>query len=185
MAVPAEPDMVGNVAVQSLRQTMERARTDPASAVVQVELEGNWNLDPGQPQFSSTLPTSQAGPVELKADFPPPLGGRGRAPSAVQYCLYAATACFLSTFALVAALEGVSFRRLSVRASARLNLSRLLDAGPAPVVEQLKWTVQADTDADDATLKRLLQLAEERCPAAWCLRNPVPFETEVARAGQV
>lgn len=171
----------GNVQVDRLRQTMEKAKSDPQSARIQVELDGSWNLTEGQPQFSSTLMTPGAGPVEVKADFPPQFGGWGLAPSAVQYCVYAATACFLSTFALVAALEGVSLRRLSVHASGRLNLSRFLAAGEAPVVEALKWTVQADTDADEATLRRLLALTEERCPAAWCLRNPVPFEADVVR----
>lgn len=178
----AEERVFGNVRVDLLQQTARRAAREPGTAVMQVEVEGRWRFEEGQPQFSGVLPTP-GGPVELVADFPPQFGGWGRAPSAVQYCLYASTACFLSTFALVAAQEGVALRSLEVRLTARLNLQRFLGVGGAPVVESFRWTVLADTDADDATLERLRLLAEERCPATWCLRNPVPVESEVRRPG--
>lgn len=179
MAEPAQ--VTGNVRVDRLRESMARAAGDPSTAVMQAELEGVWNLHEGEPQFRSLLNTPAGGPIELQADFPPPFGGWGRAPSPIQYCLFASTACYLSTFALVAALEGVVLRSLKVRCSARLNMQRFLAAGEAPVVESFRWTVVADADADDAILERLRVLAEERCPATWCLRNPVDVQTEVVR----
>lgn len=172
----------GNVQVGRLRETMARAARDPATAVMEIHLAGSWNPDQGQAQYTGTLPTP-GGPVEVKADFPPQFGGWGVAPSAIQYCLYASTACFLSTYGLAAALEGVAFRSLQVRCDARVNLARFLGAGEAPVIESMKWTVVADSDASDAQLQHLLELAEARCPATWCLRNPIPVKAEVTRSG--
>lgn len=177
----ADERVFGNVRVDRLQETARRAQADPQAAVLQVELEGAWRFDQGQPQYAGTLSTP-SGPVEVVADFPPPFGGWGKAPSAIQYCLYASTACFLSTYALVAAQEGVALRSLRVILQARLNMQRFLGVGEAPVVESFRWTVLADGDADDATLERLRVLAEERCPATWCLRNPVPVQSEVRRA---
>lgn len=173
--------VVGNVQVGRLRETALAASADPSRAVLEVQMEGTWSLQEGQPQFSAVVPVPAVGSVELAADFPPPLGGWGRSPSPVQYCLYGATACFLSTFAVVAALEGVHLNSLRVRCSARLNLQRFLGVGDAPVVESLKWTVLAEADVGDEELERLRVLAEERCPATWCLQNRVPVTSEVRR----
>ncbi len=176
----AEERVFGNVRLDRLEESARRVQADPSAGLLQVEMEGAWRFEEGAPQYGSVLSTP-GGPVEVVADFPPPFGGWGKAPSAIQYCLYASTACFLSTYALVAAQEGVALRSLRVRLQARLNLQRFLGVGDAPVVESFRWTVLADTDADDATLERLRVLAEERCPATWCLRNPVPVESEVRR----
>lgn len=176
----AQERVFGNVRLDRLEESARRVQADPAAGVLQVELEGAWRFQEGAPQYGSVL-TTPGGPVEVVADFPPAFGGWGTAPSAIQYCLYASTACFLSTYALVAAQEGVALRSLRVRLQARLNLQRFLGVGDAPVVESFRWTVLADTDADDATLERLRVLAEERCPATWCLRNPVAVESEVRR----
>lgn len=177
----ASGQVLGNVQVDRLRESMRRAAEDPSAAVLQVEMEGSWDFTEGQPQYKGSVATPARGPVELVADFPPQYGGWGEAPSPIQYCLYASTGCFLSTYALVAALEGVALRSLKVKLSARLNMQRFLGAGDAPVVESMKWTVLADADAGMETLDRLRVLAEERCPATWCLRNPVPLQTEVQR----
>ena len=178
----AEERVVGNVRLDRLEETVRKVAADPQAGVMQVEMEGTWHFEQGHPQYSSVLATP-IGPVEVVADFPPQFGGWGKAPSAVQYCMYASTACFLSTFALVAAQEGVALRSLKVKLSARLNMQRFLGLGEAPVIESFRWTVLADSDADDATLERVRLLAEERCPATWCLRNPIPVESEVRRAG--
>ncbi|MEW6047469.1 MAG: OsmC family protein [Bacillota bacterium] len=173
--------VLDNVQVGRLQETMRRAAQDRSAAVMQVEMEGTWNLAEGEPQYRSILNAPNAGPVEVMADFPPQFGGWGKAPSALQYCLYASTACFASTFALVAALEGVTLRSLRVKLSARLNMERFLGVGEAPVIEHFKWAIVADSDADDDTMERLRVLAEQRCPATWCLRNPISVESSVDR----
>lgn len=178
----AEERVFGNVRLDRLRETARKVAADPQAGTMQVEMEGLWHFEEGHPQYSSVLATP-SGPVEVVADFPPQFGGWGKAPSAVQYCMYASTACFLSTFALVAAQEGVELRSLKVKLAARLNMQRFLGVGQAPVIESFRWTVMAETDADDATLERVRVLAEERCPATWCLRNPIPVESGVRRAG--
>ncbi|MBX6378377.1 MAG: OsmC family protein [Clostridia bacterium] len=176
-------DVFQNVNLQGLRSTVEKARTDAEARRASVVLEGSWNFQDGTPQFAATVATPRAGEVTLQADFPPPMGGNGLAPSAVQYCMYGAMACFASTFAVVAALEGVRLRTLRVRSTARVNFARFLGVGEDPVLESLRWDVEVESDASQAELDRLLRLAEERCPATWCLRNPVPVEAAVRRVG--
>ncbi|MDI3297829.1 MAG: OsmC family protein [Bacillota bacterium] len=172
--------MFQNVDVDALRSTIDQASAG-ASTRQSVVLEGDWNFRDGQPQFAATLGTPRAGQVTLQADFPPHMGGNGLAPSAVQYCMYGAMACFASTFALVAALEGIGLRSLHVRSTADVNFARFFGLGEAPVIEALRWEVEVESDAPQEALDRLLQTAEERCPATWCLRNPVPVQASVRR----
>ncbi|MCL6521107.1 MAG: OsmC family protein [Firmicutes bacterium] len=172
--------MFQNVDVDALRATIQQASAG-GSTRQSVVLEGDWNFEAGEPQFAATLATPKAGQVTLRADFPPHMGGSGLAPSAVQYCMYGAMACFASTFGLVAALEGVTLGALHVRSTADVNFARFFGLGDAPVIEALRWEVEVESDAPQEELERLLRLAEERCPATWCLRNPVPVQTSVHR----
>lgn len=175
--------MFQNVDVEALRSTIDQAASGGSTRQT-VVLEGDWNFQDGQPQFAASLATPRAGQVTLRADFPPHMGGNGLAPSAVQYCMYGAMACFASTYALVAALEGVQLRSLHVRSTADLNFARFFGVSEAPALDALRWEVEVESDAPQETLDRLLRLAEERCPATWCLRNPVPLEASVTPVGR-
>ena len=170
----AAPAALNNVNIEGFTSTVTRARGDETLRRMTVHLDGHWIIDRGQPQFVGSLPTPVAGPKELFADFPPGMGGWGLAPSAVQYCLYGAQACFVSTFALVASLEGLEFRALRVNTEARINFTRFLGLGDEPVLEGITWEVEVDGDAPRERWERVLQEAEERCPAAWIMKNPVP-----------
>ena len=51
-----------------------------------------------------------------------------------------------------------------------------------PPLEEINWTLEVDCDADDAAVEGLRQIADARCPGAWCLRNPLQVNTAVERA---
>lgn len=80
-----------NVNLETLERTAAAAAGDPAAAHMQVELAGEWQVA-GGPQFRGRVPFP-GGEVELSADFPPPLGGSGSAPSPLAYCFWGGIAC--------------------------------------------------------------------------------------------
>lgn len=168
-----------NVNTDALRAKIKEAKEDPGKALQRFELEGIWRMS--GVQFSMPIETP-LGKFTVEADMPPPLGGEGRAPSPLHYCLYGSASCYAATFAQEAALAGVELRDLRIRVHAELDLTRTLGLGDRPSVRRLGWEVIADSDADRGTLERIRRLADERCPAVWCLKNPVPLETALGKA---
>ena len=172
-----------NVNRQALEATARQATTDPAAARQQVSLAGEWQHEQGAPQFRGTIPYP-GGEVEFSCDFPPPMGGSGAAPNPLAYCFWGGLACYAMTYALEAAREGVELTALRATVGAEVDLSRALGVSERPPVEGIEWSLEVESDASDEVLDRLKALADERCPGAYCVRNPIPLETRVARAGK-
>ena len=170
-----------NVDVETLLHTVEQGTADPAVLRQPVELAGEWQTDAGAPQFLGRVPYP-GGEVELRCDFPPPLGGSGAAPNPLVYCLWGGLACYAMTFATEAAREGVELRALRGTVTTEVDQSRALGLSDRPPVEAITWSLEIDADADGETLERLKQQADARCPGVYCLRNPISLTTEAAGA---
>ena len=171
-----------NVNVDAVEATADKARTDPTTAVQHVTFDGHWQAS--GPQFRATIAVPNGEPVVFEADFPPPMGGTGSAPNPLAYCVWGGLACYAMTYALEAAREGVELTALRATVSADVDLSRALGVSERPPVEGIDWLLEVESDASDEVLERLRLLADERCPGAYCVRNPIPLETRVARTGK-
>jgi uncharacterized OsmC-like protein len=171
-----------NVNVEAIEATAAKAAADPAAGVNPVGLTGQWNVEEGATQFTTEIPLPGGGTVGFAADFPPAMGGTGSAPSPLAYCFWGGLACYAMTFAQEAAREGVELRALRGRVDAALDMARALGIGDQPPLEEINWTLEVDCDADDATVEGLRQIADARCPGAWCLRNALQVNTAVDRA---
>ena len=172
-----------NVDLAAVETAARDAAADAATALQQVALTGEWQHDAGAPQFRGTIPFP-GGEVEFAADFPPLLGGTGAAPSPLAYCFWGGLACYAMTYALEAARAGVELTALRATVNAEVDLSRALGASERPPVEGIEWRLDVESPAPDEELERLRVLADERCPGAYCVRNPIPLETRVGRAGK-
>lgn len=167
-----------NLNLDAVEQSAAKALQEPGSLRQHVELKGDWQNGQGEPQFRATIPYPQ-GSVEFTADFPPPLGGSGAAPSPLAYCFWGGLACYAMTFATEAARAGVDVRGLHGTVEADVDMSRSLGAGNKPPVEEIRWTLRVASDASAETIEQLKRLADERCPGAYCIRNPIDLVTEV------
>ncbi|HTK05160.1 MAG TPA: OsmC family protein [Candidatus Eisenbacteria bacterium] len=169
-----------NVDLEQLRETIKKSETDPAALEINAVLEGEWRTGDDLPQFGGTVKFG-AGETLFESDFPVSLGGKGRRPTPLQYCFWGGIACFASTFAIVAADEGIEIKKLTVQMTGKIDFHQATGlAGPDPITG-LTWNVKVDSPASDADLERLLALAEERCPASWMLGNVVPLKTSIQR----
>ncbi len=167
-----------NLNLEAVEESAAKARQEPAALQQNVSLGGEWELTEGQPQFRGRIPYPH-GEIEFTADFPPPLGGTGAAPSPLAYCFWGGLACYAMTFATEAAREGIEVSRLHATVEATVDMAPALGATDSPPVEQIRWTLDVKTDVDAATLERLKQQADDRCPGAYCIRNPIELVTEV------
>ena len=172
---------LNNVNLEKLGETIAGFRADLATAKRKQRVEGVWNLTPGQPQFSARLPIA-GGEFVLEADQPPFLGGGGSRPGPVQYAVFGLAACYTATFATVAASQGIALDEVRTVAEFDLNFARVFGLADLPTVEEVRVTLTVRSGADDAKLAELARLAEERCPASYCLTNPIRLTPFVRRA---
>lgn len=169
-----------NLNLAAVEQSAAQARDQPGALRQHVELAGDWQTSEGEPQFRATIPYPQ-GEVVFTADFPPPLGGTGAAPSPLAYCFWGGLACYAMTFATEAAREGVELTALHGRVEADVDPARSLGVGSDPPVDRIRWTLEVEAEASAETIERLERQANERCPGAYCIRNPIELETAVLR----
>lgn len=58
-------------------------------------------------------------------------------------------------------------------------MSRALGVSDNPPVRRIDWRLEVDADTTAEGLDEIKSLADERCPAAYCIRNPVDLHTTV------
>lgn len=170
-----------NVNTEAVEATAAKAREDPASVRQELAFGGEWDAQPGNPQFRASI-AFPGGETTFEADFPPPMGGNGLAPNPLAYCFWGGLACYAMTFAQEAARHGVELRGLRAHARATVDQSRALGISERPPVERIDWQLEVDADADPERLEELKRLADEHCPGVYCVRSPIELHTTLRHA---
>lgn len=165
-----------NVNVAAVEKFVEEVKKDPAQAKKVKRVVGEWVFQEGEPQFKAEVEFPKGKEI-VQADFAPFMGGGGQKPDPIQYCLYGFASCFAGTFAAVAAMEGVTLKKLTVAAENRMDLSRTFGLADNPLVEGVELTVTVSSDAPPEKLQEIERLARERCPGVYCITNPIPLKT--------
>jgi uncharacterized OsmC-like protein len=174
-------DMINHVNLESLQKTKENFKKDLSLAKKVNRIEGEWILDSKTgPQFRSEIPIEK-GTAVIEADQPTSLGGGGTRAGPMHYCLYGVASCFAATFATIAASEGVVLNSLKVTAMANMDLSRSFGLSENPVVSAVDFKVDVDSEASKEKIKGVERLAKERCPAIFCLTQPIELSITVLK----
>lgn len=161
-----------NVNVEVLERVVSEMRDDAAKAKRTNRVEGVWNLAEGRPQFSAEV-SFEGGKLTLEADQPTFLGGGGTRPGPMLYALFGLASCFTATFATVAAMEGIKLDELRTSAEFDLDFSKVFGLADLPIVEEVRVNLSVKSGAGREKMEELLRLAEERCPASFCLKTPI------------
>ncbi len=169
-----------NVRVDQIEETKAKARSDASAATLKVNMDGSWHAAEDQVQFAGTV-SFPKGEVTFEADFPPFLGGDGRAPTPLAYCFYGAMCCYGATFASQAAIAGVGLRGLNINLQLEVDFRTALGLGDFPPISEFRFDVVVDTDSSDEDVQRVKGLADERCPAIWAMDNRVLYTTAAHR----
>jgi len=172
-----------NVNLEAVRETAEKAAQDPGAAVQPVAFDGEWQTAEGAVQFTTEIPLPDGRSVTFEADYPAQMGGRGAAPGPLAYCFWGGIACFAMTYAQEAALKGIEIRSLRARVRTEMNMSRALGVSEMPPVEGIDWYLEVDAEASDEALAEIKELSDERCPGAYCIKNPIELRTHLETAG--
>ncbi len=166
-----------NVNVDKLQSVIKDLEKDLSKAKKMNRIEGEWNVGAGS-QFSSTI-QFEAGKVTLECDQPTFLGGGGTQPGPMAYCLYGSASCYAATFATFAALAGIKLKKFKIVAESPVDFSKVFGLTNNPITEKVKFTLYVESDAPASKIKEVEELSKERCPAVYCLTNPIPLETEL------
>jgi len=163
---------MNNVNVSAMIAFVESAKKDAAQARKTKKVAGIWEFGEGKPQFSASVAFAN-GKATLTADSPPFLGGHGQAPDPLQYCLFGLSACYASTFMAIACERGLALTKLTITAENKVNLSKTIGLSNEPIVEEVRLALSVSGKASRQQLEEINRETEERCPGAYCLKNPI------------
>lgn len=118
----------------------------------------------------------------VDSDHPAVLVGTDQGPTPVEYLLHAIAACLTSGIANIAAARGVRLTHVSSTVTGDIDLLGILGLSGGSVrngYEQVKVTFRVEGDADDATLRDIVEQSRRRSAVYDALTNPTPVVIEV------
>jgi uncharacterized OsmC-like protein len=168
------------VDLEKIQNNVNAMKDDLAKAKRVNKIEGEWNCESSQgPQFKADFQL-ETGKVTLEADSPSFLGGSGTRPGPLHYCIFGLTSCFASTFMTLAAMEGIHVKAARFAGECNVDFSKTFGLSDKPIIEKAKFRVILKSNASEGALRRLVKLAEERCPGIYSLTNKISVETELS-----
>lgn len=122
----------------------------------------------------------------LHVDEPPEFGGADVGPNPVEYVLAGLLGCLNVIGHRVAAEMGMPLRGLRLAARGDLDPARF-QGEPTTAragLQSIAVEIEADTDADEATLQRWLTAVRSRCPMSDNLATSTPVQISTRSAAR-
>ena len=118
----------------------------------------------------------------LDADHPEVLVGQDHAPTPIEFVLHAIAACLTSGVANIAAARGVQLHKVKSTVEGDIDLLGILGLSDGTVrngYQQIRVTFHIEGDADEATLRGLVEQSRRRSAVYDVLTNPTPVMINV------
>jgi len=153
----------------------EQYRTDPDAALVTLRADGRL----GDELVTCSIDT---GRQLVEAGLHPATGGDGLSACSGDLLLQALVACAGVTLRAVATALGIEISGGTVAAEGEIDFRGTLGVDrDAPVgFRSMRLHFDLDTDADEATLAKLLELTERYCVVYQTLREPPTVEVSMS-----
>jgi len=120
---------------------------------------------------------------QMIIDEPPKLGGEDEGANPVEYVLGALSGCLTVVGHLVAKEMGFTLRSMQMEMNGNLNPARFMgqSSDERAGFKQIEVRINADTDADEETLKEWVEKIEDRCPVSDNLANETPISINAVK----
>lgn len=120
---------------------------------------------------------------KIVVDEPAQLGGNDEGANPVEYILAGYAGCINVVGHLVAKELGINLKKLSIEISGDINPARFLGLSfdERAGFLGLHVKLQVDSDADEQTLNKWLQIVESRCPVNDNLANATPVKLALSQ----
>src|SRR6266498_1779591 len=173
-------NIINNTNLDKIAQTIVNGKKDKQTLRKPIKLQGEWNLDPSKDYQFKTELSFEKGKQVIEIDSPSFLGGNGNRLGPMAYCVAGISSCFIATFATVAASQGVRLTKLNASVECDINFAKTFDVTDEPITEGIIFRIDAESDnSDKSELRRLLKMAEERCPAMYSMSHVIKVDATV------
>ena len=175
------PNIVNNVDLDKVSQTVKKAKDDISSLKKPVKLQGEWILNPDKGfQFKTEL-GFEKGKQVIEIDSPSFLGGQGNRLGPMAYCIAGITSCFIGTFVGIASQNGIKLNKLKVNTECQVNFAKTFDIADEPITEGINFQIETESEnADKSKLQEILNMAQERCPAMYSMSHKINVDAKIA-----
>jgi uncharacterized OsmC-like protein len=191
MTTTTESPRTNGVDTATLFATLDAVREQPGIAEFQFRASNTWiDGTHSRSSFSGFHGAMQElahqHVTEVDADHPAVLVGQDHAPTPVEYLLHAIAACLTAGIVNVAAARGVRLSHVSSTVEGDIDLLGILGLSDGSVrngYQQVKVGLRVEGDADDATLRAIVEQSRRRSAVYDALTQPTPVVIEVVTGG--
>ncbi len=186
MTVTTENPRINGVDTATLFGTLDAVKAQPGIARFQFRAANTWvNGTHSRSTFSGFFGAGQElqhrQVTSVEADHPEVLTGEDHAPTPVEHLLHAIAACLTGGLVNIAAARGVHLTQVTSTVEGDIDLLGIL--GMSDDVrngyEQIRVSFHIEGDADDATLRGLVEQSRRRSAVYDVLTNPTPVVIDV------
>jgi uncharacterized OsmC-like protein len=120
----------------------------------------------------------------LDADHPAVLVGTDNAPTPVEYVLHALASCLTAGIANIAAARGIELTSVRSTVEGDIDLLGILGLSDGSVrngYQQVRVTFDIEGDADEETLRGIVEQSRRRSAVYDVLTNPTPVVVDLVR----
>jgi uncharacterized OsmC-like protein len=120
----------------------------------------------------------EAGRFKIIVDEPKNQGGTDDGPTPVDYLLAGLAGCINVVGHVIAKEMGFELRGMDIQLEGDLNPARFMGKSKEQRAgyKEIRVKITPDSDADEATLEKWLEIVEDRCPVSDTLVNPTPVK---------
>ena len=188
MSITTENPRTNGVDTATLFATLDAVKGQPEIAKFQFRATNTWLG--GTHSRSTASPASTARcrrwststSPRSRRTTPPSSSARTRRPTPVEYVLHAIAACLTAGIANIAAARGVRLTKVSSTVEGDIDLLGILGLSDGSVrngYQQIKVTLHVEGDADDATLRAIVEQSRRRSAVYDVLTQPTPVVIDV------
>jgi uncharacterized OsmC-like protein len=186
MSITTTPAPRNGVDVPTLFATIDAVKGDPEIADFQFRVRNQWlggthSRSEYHDFFGAKQELAHEQVTVVESDHPAVLVGGDQAPTPVEYLLHAIAACLTSGIANVAAARGVTLTKVSSTVTGDIDLLGILGLSDhvRNGYQQISVTFHIEGDADDETLRAIVEQSRRRSAVYDALTNPTSVHVEV------
>jgi uncharacterized OsmC-like protein len=124
--------------------------------------------------------------LPMAVDEPPELGGSDTAMNPAELLLVALGTCQEIVYAAYAAVLGVELDEVKVSLKGHLDARGMfgLDGSVPPGYQRIAYETTIRTSADEATVRKLVQVVEGHCPLLDTIKRPIDVSGAISLNGR-
>lgn len=187
MSISTDRGPLNGVDTPTLFATLNAVKEQPEIAKFQFRARNTWlsgthSRSTASDFFGASQELVHKNESVLEFDHPAVLVGADNGPTPVEYLLHAIAACLTSGIANIAAARGVELTKVSSTVEGDINLLGILGLSDGSIrngYEQIRVTFQIEGNADDETLRGIIEQSRRRSAVYDALVNPTPVVIDI------